>query len=98
MDFTLPEPEAGKPGKTDAIVHCCISERYFRRCLEKIGCRPVLLTQQLMYPGSFLLHDALRVWLRTGSPYAIRVAAGRAYARNQRISVRAGTDVFAVIE
>ena len=37
MDFTLPEPEAGKPGKTDAIVHCCISERYFRRCLEKIG-------------------------------------------------------------
>jgi hypothetical protein len=98
MDFALPEPTVGKPGKTDAIVLCCVSDRYFRPRLEKLGCRPVLLTKQLMYPGSFLLHNALHVWLRGGSTSEIRSAAGQAYAQNQKISVRAATEVFAAIE
>ena len=52
------------------------------------------MTDQFMYPGSFLLHDALEVWRRGGSVVEIRGAAGRAYARNQKISVRAATGVF----
>lgn len=98
MDFSLPEPPAGRAGKTDAIVLCCMSDRYFRSRLEKMGCRPILLTQQLMYPGSFLLHDALHIWLRAGSRSEIRAAAGQAYARNQKISIRAATGVFAALE
>jgi len=98
MDFRLPEPTPGKPGKTDAMVLCCVSESYFRPRLERMGCRPVLLTQQLMYPGSFLLHNALRTWLRGGSKSEIRAAAGQAYAQNQKISVRAATGVFAPLE
>ncbi len=49
-----------------------------------------------MYPGAFILQDALQVWIGGGSA-VIRAAAGRAYARNQKISVKAATGVFAPI-
>lgn len=95
MDFQLPEQKAVKGAKCDAIVLCCLSDRYFRTRLERLGCRPVLTTTQLMYPGSFILHDALESWRKGGSLTVIRSAAGKAYARNQKISVRAATGVFA---
>jgi len=95
MDFQLPEQKVTKGNQSDAIVLCCLSDRYFRTRLEKLGCRPVLMTTQLMYPGSFILHDALESWRNGGSLAAIRSAAGKAYARNQKISVRAATGVFA---
>ncbi len=48
-----------------------------------------------MYPGSFILHDVLEQW-RRGAPLSeIRQAAGRAYAKNQKIPVTAATNVFA---
>lgn len=97
MDFTLQEPKVmeTRPKNTDAIVLCCMSERYFRPRLERAQARPILLTQQLMYPGAFILHDALHVWIGLGSFDEIRAAAGRAYAKNQKISVKAATGVFA---
>lgn len=58
----------------------------------------VLLTQQLMHPGSFLLHEALCVWLRGGAKSEMQASSGQAYAKNQGISVRAATGVFAVID
>jgi hypothetical protein len=60
--------------------------------------RPVLTTEQLMYPGSFLLRDALEVWLQNGSRPEIRMAAARAYAANQSISVKAAAGVFSKLE
>jgi hypothetical protein len=97
MDFTLPEPPQRPSSKTVAVVLCCLSNQYFGPRLEKLGCRPILLTQQLMYPGAFLLHEAIRVWLRGGSNAEIALAAAQAYARNQKISVRAASKVFATI-
>jgi hypothetical protein len=94
MDFTLPEPPAKAKGRTDAIVLCCISGRYFSPRLEKLGCRPILTTEQLMYPGSFILHDALEVWRQGGNPAGIRLAAAKAYAANQKISVKAASGIF----
>ena len=44
MDFSLPEAEPRESGKTDAMVLCCVSDHYFRPRLEKMGCRPILLT------------------------------------------------------
>lgn len=97
MDFDVPEP-AGKASRpTDAIVLCCKSDRYFAPRLAKLGCRPVLLTQQLMYPGAFILHDALAVWKRGGSLEEIRNAAAKAYAKNQKISTRAAASIFAPV-
>jgi len=94
MDFSLPVPRALEGNRTDAIVLCCQSEKYFGDRLRSLGCRPLLMTQQLMYPGSFLLHAALEDWKRGGSVEDIRTAAATAYAKNQKISMRAATGVF----
>jgi len=95
MDFRLewtvkPEADPVLP----AIVLCCKSDDYFSANLKAAGARPILTTTQFMYPGAFILHDALEVWLAGGKPETMREAAGRAYAKNQGISVRSGTGVF----
>lgn len=83
---------------TDAIILCCLSGRFFKPHLEALRARPVLTTEQLMYPGAFLLRDALEVWLHNGSRPDIRMAAARAYAANQNISVKAAAGVFSKLE
>jgi len=105
MDFDLDLP-AGKEGEaakaakkqSDAIVLCCKSRAWFGPRLKKIGVRPVLLTEQFMYPGAFILHDALDAWIAGKDRAAIRMAAARAYAGNQKISVKAAAGVFSKIE
>ena len=97
MDTAIEAPAAKEKGKTDAIVLCCLSDRYFRERLETAGVRPVLTTTQLMYPGAFILHDALEPWLAGKDRQALRTAAGAAYAKNQKIKTAAATGVFAAI-
>lgn len=99
MDVSIPVSTLkAAPQPPDAIILCCISGRYFQPHLDAAKARPVLTTTQLMYPGSFLLRDALDVWLRRGSRAEIRLAAGRAYATNQSISVKAASGVFTKLE
>ena len=98
MDFPLPaEATTARGAGRDAIVLCCMSERYFTASLEKVGAHPILTTTQLMYPGAFILRDALAGWTRADSPTQIRQRAGAAYARNQGISAKAGSGVFSAI-
>lgn len=87
-----PKIKAAKP--CDAIVLCCMSESYFKPRLTAHGARPVILTTQLMYPGSFILRDALPLWAKGKSLGEIRQAAATAYSRNQKISVKAAAGVF----
>ncbi len=87
MDVSIDAPVRKAAGKTDGILLCCMSERFFRK--------PVLTTTQLMYPGSFILRDALEPWLAGKGPDALRDAAGKAYARNQKIKPAAAKGVFA---
>jgi len=96
MDFSPPTDAVTQrgPGR-QAIVLCCISERYFGPHLLTAGAAPLLTTTQLMYPGSFILRDALAGWTRGESPAQIRQRAAAAYARNQGISVKAAAGVFA---
>ncbi len=98
MDAPLVEQKPIEGKSTDAVVLCCLSEFHFAERLRKVHARPVLLTRQLMYPGAFILHDAIEVWINDGSLNDIRKAAGKAYAKNQKISVKAATGVFAKIE
>ena len=95
MDAEVPAPSKKALKPCDAIVLCCMSDSYFRPRLESSGVRPILLTSQLMYPGSFLLRDTLPVWAKGGSLEKIREAAATAYAKNQKISVKAARGVFA---
>ena len=94
MDFALDPPARSAKKQPEAIVLCCKSEAYFRKRLEGLGARPILLTDQYMYPGAFLLHDALEAWRSGHGRTEIRAAAGRAYAKNQKIGVRSATGVF----
>lgn len=96
MDFALPGPAKIGENDTEVVVLGCLSERYFGDRLRAAGCRPILMTRQLMYPGSFLLHAAIEKWKSGGSPADIRMAAAAAYASNQKISVRAAAGVFAL--
>lgn len=97
MDFRLPKPtkplrQAKHP---DCIVLCCKSESYFKSRITAAGGRPILLTTQLMYPGSFLVDAVVDTWQKRTNLNEIRASAGASYARNQKISRRAGTGVFA---
>ncbi|MBB5034791.1 hypothetical protein [Prosthecobacter vanneervenii] len=83
---------------TDAIILCCVSGSYFKPHLAALKTRPVLTTEQLMYPGAFVLRDALDVWLSKGTLSEIRMSAARAYAANQGISVKAAAGVFSKLE
>jgi hypothetical protein len=94
MDFELPAPAATPGNRTRVVVLCCLSEKYFGDHLRALGCEPILMTRQLMYPGSFLLHAAIEKYLAGADAMAIRAAAAGAYARNQKISTKAALGVF----
>ena len=94
MDKEIAAPKQAATKSCDAIVLCCKSETYFRARLTALKVRPILLTQQLMYPGSFLLHDAIVPWSQGKDLTAIRQAAAAAYAKNQKISQKAALGVF----
>lgn len=96
MDTQVAEPpRKSKGNSTDAMVLCCKSQSYFIPRLEKMEARPLLLTRQNMYPGAFILHDALEKYLGGKDLAEIRQAAAKAYAGNQKISVKAATGIFA---
>jgi len=97
MDGPVDPPAAKAQKACDAIILCCMSENYFKDRLAKLGARPVMLTTQLMYPGAFILRDALPVWAKHGSFEDIRAAGAAAYAKNQKISLKAAKGVFALL-
>ncbi len=100
MDFDLPEPRksARQARVPDCIVLCCKSEKYFDTRLRAAGGRPILLTTQFMYPGSFILHAVLDGWLAGADLARLREAAGMAYAKNQKLAAKAGLGVFSKLE
>ena len=99
MEQTIPEPtQIDVKRKRDAMVLCCRSHVHFHDLLRRNGARPILTTQQLMYPGSFALHAALEGWLKKESLAQLRNRAGKAMAKNQKISVKAATNIFTELE
>ena len=98
MDFEIPAPAVTPGNKTRVVVLCCLSEKYFADRLRALGCEPILMTRQLMYPGSFLLQAAIEKHLAGADLAAIRAAAASAYARNQKISTKAALGVFSEIK
>lgn len=84
MDFTPPEiPKGVADNATDVIVLCCLSDRYFSTRTKSMGAEPVLMTRSLMYPGAFILHDVFEKWFDKKDKAALRLAAGKAYHKNQ---------------
>ena len=100
MDYEAEEPQPNKDtAAADSIVLCCLSREYFEPRLQRLGSRPVLLTRQLMYPAGAVMLAAIEAWLHTPRDVsAIRAAAGKTYAANQRISQRAALSIFADLQ
>ncbi len=95
MDGAVSPPDKKAVKPADAIVLCCVSESYFKERLTSLGVKPVVLTTQLMYPGSFILRDTLPSWAKGSPPEDLRNSAAAAYAQNQGISKKAAAGVFA---
>ncbi|MDB6080714.1 MAG: hypothetical protein JWO82_4461, partial [Akkermansiaceae bacterium] len=94
MDGAIDPPAGQAKSGTGTMVLCCKSGSYFMARHTALGLKPALYTTDFMYPGSFILRDALEPWLDGKGAEAIRGAAGAAYAKNQKIKVAAGTGVF----
>jgi hypothetical protein len=97
MDFHLAPvtPPNDTSKATDAMVLACKSAAYFQPRLQSLGAKPVLLTTQFMYPGAFIVEAATESWLKGQNRQQVRASAGKAYANNQKLSVKAGTGIFA---
>ncbi len=96
MEFGINQeiPDVARKMKKDAVVLCCKSDAYFSGILKKADARPILMTDQFMYPGSFLLKAAVDGWLRGESTTQIRERAAKAYVTNQKIRLSAARGVF----
>ncbi len=94
MEFKVDTTAANSVPKMDTITLCCISDDYFNKYLQKTKTTSILQTKSLMYPGSFILHDALEGWFRNETKAQIRTRAAKAYAKNQKISVNGGYSIF----
>jgi hypothetical protein len=53
------------------------------------------MTQQLTYPGAFIIDPALDSWRQGHEKSAMRLPTARAYAKNQRITVTPAKGIFA---
>jgi hypothetical protein len=93
MDINFDPLPNGRSGK-QALVLCCKSQQYFQPILDKYGVKPILLTTQLMYPGAMILEEAFEGWIKGETREQIRIRAGEAYAKNQKISSKSGIGVF----
>jgi len=94
MDFKIEQPTHNpNPPKIDTITLCCISKSYFPAHFTK-NTNPILQTKSLMYPGAFILHDALEGYLKNETKTQIYNRAATAYAKNQKISKRAAKTIF----
>ncbi len=95
MDFKLDrEIERADEDKRDAVVLACASRNYFFEPMKKSGANPLLWTSNLMAPEAYILHDALEGWIRNESGEQVRERAALAYAKYQKISLKAAKNIL----
>jgi hypothetical protein len=81
--------QSAGPEKRDAIMLACASRNYFGQLLQPTGARPLLWTADLMAPEAYTLKAALDGWMADEPAEQIRLRAAAAYAKYQKISVKA---------
>jgi hypothetical protein len=98
MDFAVKSPPTWKEGDqhpSGAIVLACMSQKYFTPPLRAAGTEALLTTTNYMAPEAYTLDAAIRSWGAGDTAAQVRVAAGKAYARYQKISDGSGIGLFA---
>nr|WP_294945104.1 hypothetical protein [uncultured Mucilaginibacter sp.] len=95
MDFRLADKFENADGKTrDCIILACISKKYFGGFIAKAKATPLVWTTGLMCPEAYTLHDAITGYLQNESHQQIRGRAAAAYAKYQKCSVKAATNLL----
>jgi hypothetical protein len=95
MDFPLERQFTGADtGKREAMIFACASKAFFAAGLRPTGARPLLWTAGLMAPEAYTLKAALDGWIVGESPEQVRRRAAGAYAKYQKISLRAAQRLF----
>ena len=95
MDFKLEnQPAKRDDTRRDAIVLACASRNYFSAPLKKTAAAPLLWTSNLMAPEAYILHDALEGWTRNETSEQIRDRAAAAYAKYQKINLKAARNLL----
>ncbi len=90
MDFDLAKPAVGHdPGVRDSIILACFSKRYFSPLIKDSGTSPALWTTNFMAPEAYILHDSLEGRLSGETGEQIRERGAKAYAKYQKISLKA---------
>ena len=77
-----------------AVVLACMSDEFFSEHLQAAGSKPVVTTFSFMAPEAYVLEAVARGFANQVSEAELRNSAGTAYAKYQRISVKAGKSVF----
>lgn len=90
MDFELSDNYTSIDKRTRPIISlACYSKRYFGAYLSNAHILPLVWTTGLMCPEAYTLHDALEAFIKGDSKENIRLAAAQAYAKYQKISLKA---------
>lgn len=96
MDFELPNTFKNTDNiKRDCIALACVSKAYFEPYLKNANANPLLLTNSLMCPEAYSLHDALTGYVLNETNNQIRNRAALAYAKYQKCSVKSINYIFA---
>ncbi len=95
MDFAAPVlPEIRTAVRPHAsVVLACMSDSYFSALLRRDSW-PLITTSGLMAPEAYTLAAVLESWFSGSEPGQVRQAAGRAYAKYQRISEKPAVRLF----
>jgi hypothetical protein len=95
MDFELDEAFPARDARSrEAMVFACHSRSYFSEGLRRAKASPVLWTAGLMAPEAYSLEAALEGWVAGEAAERIRERAAAAYARYQKVSLKAAGKIF----
>lgn len=97
MDFNINNNDCFSPKdslKRETIILACISKRYFSPLIKQTHATPILWSTGLMAPESYILHDALSMWIKNQSAEQICAAAAAAYSKYQKCSLKAAKNLL----
>ncbi len=95
MEFSLPNDFNNIDNKSrDAIILACISKKYFAPFIKMAKAKPLVWTTGLMAPEAYTLHDAIEQYLQQAPAQKIQDAAASAYAKYQKCSKRASSNLL----
>jgi uncharacterized protein YijF (DUF1287 family) len=95
MEFTIPYSALkGNRKGTEVIALACCTKQYFRPWLERLGAKPMLLTNGLMAPEGYTLKAALDGWINGEPGVRIRERVAVAYNNYQNCGITAACRLF----